>query len=89
MTCALQSHGLTSPAALYVGDGGHACHCHRVRWAGRLETANDKFPLQIAVLFTAARSAVKQNRMADIELFTVPGSHIGFGASLQECTLML
>ncbi|KAK9840966.1 hypothetical protein WJX81_003023 [Elliptochloris bilobata] len=35
-------------------------------------------PLQIAVLFTAARTAVTADKMADIELFTVPGSHIGF-----------
>ena len=49
----------------------------------RLEIADNKLPSQIAVLFTAARSAVKEQRMADIELFTVPGSHIGFGARPQ------
>ena len=53
---------------------------------GRLEIADSKLPSQIAVLFSAARSAVKEDRMADIELFTVPGSHIGFGASLHTCT---
>ena len=50
----------------------------------RLDIADIWLLLQIAVLFTAARSAVKGKKMADIELFTVPGSHIGFGASLQE-----
>lgn len=83
-TCALQSHWPTLPAASHVSDGGHAFHRHGCGW--QHEVADDMSPPQIAVLFTAARSAVKQNRMADIELFTVPGSHIGFGASLQECS---
>jgi hypothetical protein len=33
---------------------------------------------QVAKLFSAARDAVKEDKLRDVSLFRVPGSHIGF-----------
>lgn len=45
---------------------------------------------QVAQLFTAARTAVKNGRLKDVTLFTVKGSHIGFGTpSCHPCKIPL